>query len=306
MKKIIALLLLFSLCLSLCACGKSPAVKNVEALIDGIGQVTAEKENAVISAEEAYNALTVEEKDTVDNYTILTTARKDLNKALFIERINDIHESDDNFAKSVVDSFNEYEKLPADEQEDEEILAAYNTLMEHYATLYSKLSGYIEEINTHLEACEMEQVYTKSDEAIAFAKQLEQIPVTADIDEVNKRFSISTISEVIALLEESKENVISLCYADTFVMRFEYHEDFPESKIESLEKGYSYGYTTGSYLREHYNSYINYLKDNYSSRKVDDDELAFDLGDGKQLMIKKAEIPSWGFHAIWVYPPVVD
>ncbi len=90
MKKFIIFFLLLALCLSLCACGKSPAVKNAEALIDGIGEVTAEKENAVLAAEEAYNALTAEEQAKVANYSTLTAARENLDKALYEKLISAI------------------------------------------------------------------------------------------------------------------------------------------------------------------------------------------------------------------------
>ena len=76
MKKIIALALVVVLCLSLSACGKSEAVKNVEAMIDALGEITLESEPAVAAAEAAYQALTDEEKGKVSNIDILTEARE--------------------------------------------------------------------------------------------------------------------------------------------------------------------------------------------------------------------------------------
>lgn len=78
MKKIIALLLALAMCFSLCACGKSEAVTNVEGLIDAIGEVTSESESAITVAEEAYNALTEEEKAKVENYAVLNAAKERL------------------------------------------------------------------------------------------------------------------------------------------------------------------------------------------------------------------------------------
>lgn len=75
MKKIIALALVVVLCLSLSACGKSEAVKNVEAMIDALGEITLESIEAIRSAEDAYAVLTSEEQRKVKNYEILTTAR---------------------------------------------------------------------------------------------------------------------------------------------------------------------------------------------------------------------------------------
>ena len=75
MKKVISLLLALVLCLSLCACGKSEAVKNVEAMIDALGEITLESIDAIRSAEDAYNALTEDEQKKVGNYETLTEAR---------------------------------------------------------------------------------------------------------------------------------------------------------------------------------------------------------------------------------------
>lgn len=75
MKKIIALVLVVILGLSLSACGKSEAVKNVETMIDALGEITLESIEAIRAAEEAYAALTPEEQEKVKNYQTLTTAR---------------------------------------------------------------------------------------------------------------------------------------------------------------------------------------------------------------------------------------
>ncbi|MBR4889587.1 MAG: hypothetical protein IKU17_10625 [Clostridia bacterium] len=75
MKKWIAWLLVVVLCLSLCACGKSEAVKHVEAMIGSIGEVTLESIEPIRAAEDAYNALTEEEQKKVGNYKTLTEAR---------------------------------------------------------------------------------------------------------------------------------------------------------------------------------------------------------------------------------------
>ena len=75
MKRTFTLFLAVLMCLSLCACGKNEAVKNTESLIAAIGKVTLDSESAIVAAEEAYAALTAEEKEKVENYTVLTDAR---------------------------------------------------------------------------------------------------------------------------------------------------------------------------------------------------------------------------------------
>lgn len=68
--------------LAFSGCGKSEYVKNAEALIDAIGEVTADSEDAVIAAEKAFDALTDEDKAKVSNADKLAPAREALDKAL--------------------------------------------------------------------------------------------------------------------------------------------------------------------------------------------------------------------------------
>lgn len=55
-------------------------IKAVADQIDAIGEVTVESESAITAAEEAYNALTEEEKAKVENYAVLTEARFEANR----------------------------------------------------------------------------------------------------------------------------------------------------------------------------------------------------------------------------------
>lgn len=60
------------LCLSLCACGKSEEVKNVEEMIKAAGTVTGENLEAVYAALNAYEQLPREETEKVKNYDSMT------------------------------------------------------------------------------------------------------------------------------------------------------------------------------------------------------------------------------------------
>lgn len=77
-EKLVRFFLLVFICSSLYGCGKSEAVKNVEALIDGIGEVTVESEESIKEVEEAYNALTDKEKEQVENADQLKSKREEL------------------------------------------------------------------------------------------------------------------------------------------------------------------------------------------------------------------------------------
>ena len=79
MKKFITAVLLLALCLSLTGCGKSEEVKNeevknVESMIKGLGEVTADSLEAVFAAREAYDALSEEEQAKVRNIDELKDA----------------------------------------------------------------------------------------------------------------------------------------------------------------------------------------------------------------------------------------
>jgi len=80
MKKIIALVLCAVMLLSLCACGKSKVVKSVEKSIASIGEVTLDSEAQITDARKAYDALSKEEKEGVENYSTLKEAEAQLKK----------------------------------------------------------------------------------------------------------------------------------------------------------------------------------------------------------------------------------
>ena len=80
MKKIFALVLVLSVCLSLCACGKSKAVKETEKAIDSIGEVSLSSADAIKNAEKLLSVLTDSEKENVDNRLTLVEAREAYDK----------------------------------------------------------------------------------------------------------------------------------------------------------------------------------------------------------------------------------
>ena len=75
MKKINTLFLVLVFSLLLCGCGKSEAVKNVEAMIETLGEISLESIDAIRATEDAYEALTGEEQKKVKNYDTLVEAR---------------------------------------------------------------------------------------------------------------------------------------------------------------------------------------------------------------------------------------
>lgn len=71
MKKVISFVLVLSMCLSLCACGKSKAATECEELINAIGEVSVDSGEAIEAAEKAYSALTSDEKDSISESSVI-------------------------------------------------------------------------------------------------------------------------------------------------------------------------------------------------------------------------------------------
>lgn len=76
MKRIVALILAVVMCLSLCACGKTEAVKAAEEAIAAIGDVTVDSGDKIAHAEKLYGILTEAEKAEVANRLVLAEAQE--------------------------------------------------------------------------------------------------------------------------------------------------------------------------------------------------------------------------------------
>lgn len=75
MKRAISLLLVLALCLSLCAC-KSKEVRNLESMIEALGEVTLESKAQLAQALKAYSDLSDEDKAQVENLALLAAAQE--------------------------------------------------------------------------------------------------------------------------------------------------------------------------------------------------------------------------------------
>ncbi len=136
MKKLIIAILLLSLCMSLTAC-KSEDVKAVEQQISEIGTVTLQSENAIVAAENAFNALSEEDRQKVENAGTLTEARSAYEKCLvsevetIIEAIGVVNI--DSYSR-IVAAWTVYEELPdplkASVQNFDDLVNANNTYAE--------------------------------------------------------------------------------------------------------------------------------------------------------------------------------
>ena len=90
MKKFAVLLLAAALVLALCGCGKSDAAKAVEEKINAIGEVSLDSADAILAAEEAFGALSSDEKNQVENLNVLIYARQSYDRLAEEERLKPI------------------------------------------------------------------------------------------------------------------------------------------------------------------------------------------------------------------------
>ena len=80
MKKAVIFIVSIVLCVSLCVCGKSEAVKSAEDAISAIGEVSVDSGDAIANAEKLYGILTDTEKEKVENRLTLVEAREQFEK----------------------------------------------------------------------------------------------------------------------------------------------------------------------------------------------------------------------------------
>lgn len=110
LKKLLAFILVLMLLFSLSACGKSQAVKDAEAAIEAIGEVTIDSKDAITLAEKLYSILTESEKAEVENRLMLANAQEayaELSKKLIYEN-----------AKNAYDKLNQIAALCIDGMDD--------------------------------------------------------------------------------------------------------------------------------------------------------------------------------------------
>ncbi len=114
MKKTIVLLLTLALLFSLSGC-KSKEAKQTDAYITAIGEVTLESENAIILAEASYEALSAEDKETVEGIDTLRTARQSYDDLAAADKVDGLiaalGEADYSLAASLKEAREAYNAL---------------------------------------------------------------------------------------------------------------------------------------------------------------------------------------------------
>ena len=106
MKKVFSLILTVVVCFVLCSCGKSEAVKAVEEKIASIGEVSVEKTAMIQEARQAYEALSDEDRDKVENVDTLKRSMDTLKNLMFLSiasHCEEMNAGSDMVAESVIE-----------------------------------------------------------------------------------------------------------------------------------------------------------------------------------------------------------
>ena len=113
MKKSLAIMLVLVMAMSFIACGKSQAVKDVEAAISSIGEITLDSDQSISNAEKLYKGLSEKDAQTVENYTELTGAREKYNALVYEAAIGNMESYDYDKAISLLESIPSYKDAQA-------------------------------------------------------------------------------------------------------------------------------------------------------------------------------------------------
>ena len=148
MKKVIALFFAVVMLLSLCACGKSDNAKVCEGLIGKIGEVTLDSGETIKLAEEAYDALSEEEKGQIKKSAEkLSESRETYNQLLIDEKLGDVTDLIDAIGEVTLDS----EKAISSAEN------AYNALSDEEKEIIKESGEKLETSRTTYDSMVMEQ-----------------------------------------------------------------------------------------------------------------------------------------------------
>ncbi|MBR3766682.1 MAG: hypothetical protein IKL10_00385 [Clostridia bacterium] len=243
MKKIIVFLLVTVLmCIGFSSCAKSEEVKTCEAKIEAIGEVTSDKLSLIEDAEKAYENLSQEDKEDVKNYSVLTSAREE------IDDISDFNEKADALSEKLQKTVTEY-GIDAKGITDE-----YKALLDRYDTASEIKKAQL----TAFSALKKEKENYDNVAALAAASAASYVK---GFFEINKDKDI-TISDIGCIAQQSDGNVYSL-----FALK--YKEGTEEKEV------YANARFAGTPSTE---SMISYKDNFYAASPASEDTDAFSMG----------------------------
>ncbi len=163
-KKIVLSLILVLIVVFMSSCSKTEATKNVETLIENIGELSADSKKAINEALKAYDALSDEEKEKVNNYSELES------KKALLDEADDFNKKVKKVVKNKDNKFTDTESSITDIlKESRELLAEYETLSADIKALVS-----VEELHTLIEKFE-QYIVNAEDAAKAYVKAFNEV-----------------------------------------------------------------------------------------------------------------------------------
>lgn len=231
MKKVIALFFAVVMLLSLCACGKSDNAKVCEGLIGKIGEVTLDSGETIKLAEEAYDALSEEEKGQIKKSAEkLSESRETYNQLLIDEKLGDVTDLIDAIGEVTLDS----EKAISSAEN------AYNALSDEEKEIIKESGEKLETSRTTYDSMVMEQhassvissidaigdVTLDAKSAIEGARTLYSA-LTSDEKALVTNYDALEAAEtkLDTLVQEQKQKLL-----DEYLPKFNIHED----KVEGI------------------------------------------------------------------------
>lgn len=241
MKRVVSLVLLVAMCLSLCACGKSEAATAYENLVAEVGTVSLDSEDAIVAAENAYQTLSDNEKESVAESKLLLTEKREEYEVLVedaqrkaeqeekinavVELINKISKATWNLEDTIVKAEEAYEEL-SDEEKDmmaEDAQRLFDSRAEYDAAVAQKMEKNAAEASAAIDA--IGDVSLSSKEAIATARDLYMSLTVAERDMVKNYDTLRAAeSNYDVLWNEEKERIISE-YSGKFNVTYDPIED---------------------------------------------------------------------------------
>lgn len=231
MKRAIALFFAVVMLLSLCACGKSDNAKVCEGLIGKIGEVTLDSGETIKLAEEAYDALTEEEKGQIKKSAEkLSESRQTYNQLLIDEKLGAVTDLIDAIGEVTLES----EKAISSAEE------AYNALSEEEREIIKESGEKLETSRATYDSIVIEQhassvissidaignVTLDAKSAIEEARSLYSA-LTSDEKALVTNYSDLEAAEtkLDTLVQEQKQKLL-----DEYLPKFNVHED----KVEGI------------------------------------------------------------------------
>ena len=308
MKKAIALVLALSMALVLCGCGLN---EYQQRFIDAVSAAENSTEETSLEAiEDAFSKyLTLSEGDAKSkeveeaketlfelfNDKVNALSQEEMSAALDA-RISDLEAIVSGLPESLQGSISGCEQLKS--------IRSKHFLW--YVDQEKLLSDNIMRINELFDGLYLSKTVEIIDETLPLLEELEGLSYELDLSSIRQQYGISSLSEIIELLENIKETIPQMCYTDCYVVRFEFLCDYPKDYIESGESTFWYGYSYRSTMMSKFNEYKEYLDSHFGLLAVTADDsytYLLDTDTHEQLTIKIFEVQGWSVYAVLVTPP---